>query len=320
MSLNKQILIITGPTGVGKTDFILRLAEKHPIEVINADIGQMYEPFGIGTAKPDWKSDPIPHHMFDILTTPKDFTVADYRVQVKKLIDEIWARGNLPAIVGGSTLYIKSLLFPPIAKTSKKNNLVLNSDENLWEQLNTIDPVRAEKIHQSDEYRIKRALEIWHDTGIKPSEFVPQFDPIAPFKLFILNRPKENLYPRTDKRVIEMMDEGWIDEVESLSSEWHDFLRRKKIIGYEVILDYLDKIIDYNECVAIIQQRVRNYAKRQQTFWRGVQKQIQNLGMHKKVFEVDLTSMKLDSHLRQILCELGFELNKGVHGKVGKSK
>lgn len=308
--LNKQILIITGPTGVGKTSFVLQLADKMSAEIINADIGQMYEPLSIGTAKPNWQQEPVPHHLFNILTQPIDFTVTSFREHVKTLIDDIWARGKTPMIVGGSTLYIKSLLFPPCGKSKLENNVVpisFEGIEDLWQELNKIDPVRAAKIHPNDIYRLERALTIWHQTGMQPSNYVPVFDPIVNnIKFFYLSRPRNILYDRINTRVDEMMDMGWIDEVANLSSDWKTFLRRKKIIGYEVVLDYLDQKIDFAECVSIIQKRVRNYAKRQQTFWRSLQKQIvlQNEGMHNKVFEVDLTSINIDLYIEQLLGEL----------------
>src|SRR5579863_9779399 len=107
------MLIVYGPTGVGKTDVALAIAQHIPAEIINMDMGQFYTPLSIGTAKPDWKNSPIPHHLFDIIDTPINYTVAEYRTMLYKTVQEVIGRGNLPILVGGSGFYLHSLLFPP---------------------------------------------------------------------------------------------------------------------------------------------------------------------------------------------------------------
>lgn len=304
-----QILIITGATGVGKTDLVLKLAELIPSEIINADIGQMYAPLTIGTAKPDWQKEPVPHHGFDILTQPENFTVVQYRVFVQEKINEIWARGKLPIIVGGSTFYIKALLFPPSIlpvgtsdKQAERAQVVADLPEDqLWAKLNQIDPLRASRLHPNDTYRLNQALNIWQQTGQLPSTFTPLYHPIAPYTLVILDRPKLDLYQRIDARVLEMLQMGWAAEVQNLNQAWHDFLKVKKIIGYELILDYLAGEIDLPTCTSAIQQRVRNYAKRQQTFWRGLQSALQGADAGKHVLELDLTLLSLDLYINQLL-------------------
>ncbi len=111
--MEKFILIIFGPTGVGKTACADHIAKSQPIEIINMDMGQLYTPLTIGTAKPDWQSSPVTHHMFDIINDPVNFTVAEYRSKVAALVQEIWQRNKLPVLVGGSGFYVRSLLFPP---------------------------------------------------------------------------------------------------------------------------------------------------------------------------------------------------------------
>lgn len=304
--LNK-ILIITGATGVGKTELVLKLAAQTPSEVINADIGQMYVPLTIGTAKPDWQNESIPHHGFDILDQPENFTVVQYRQFVAQKIQEIWARGKLPIIVGGSTFYIKALLFPPADLTRTTLNQPLNlglnkiPNEQLWDQLNQIDPQRASKLHPNDYYRLRQACAIWQQTGLQPSQFVPCYNPIAPYTLVILDRPKNNLYPRIDQRVLEMLQMGWVNEVQQLASPWQEFLQIKKIIGYELILDYLAGKLNLMDCTSQIQKRVRNYAKRQQTFWRGLRQALQKADSEAQVLELDLTLSPLDLYINQLL-------------------
>ncbi len=313
-----RVLIVTGPTGVGKTDFVNKLASCFPAQIINADIGQMYEPLTIGTAKPDWKNDPIQNNLFDIITKPQDYSVVQFRSKIKQLVDKIHAQKQTAIIVGGSTLYIKSLFYQPFdfqildKKSNDINNFAfVNKPANkadLWQELFVIDPVRARQLHPNDSYRLERALQIWKSTQILPSKcdfvYAPLFENM---QLFILNAPKEILYRKIDQRVIAMMQAGWVLEVQRLDTIWHEFLRRKKIIGYELILDYLEQKISLDDCINLIQQRVRNYAKRQQTFWRGLKKLLlQQEDMHKNVFELDLTLLDLDLYIKQLLDEINF--------------
>lgn len=304
---------MTGPTGVGKTDFVLSLAAQFPAEIINADIGQMYAPLSIGTAKPDWQNEPVPHHLFDILDAPKDFSYVQFRALVLKLVPEIWARGKTPIIVGGSTMYIKALFYAPSNAvksqiSSFKRKVVDSSNENLWQELNLIDPERAQALHKNDTYRIQRALEIWQDSGVLPSQCQPQYDPIFKnMQLFVINAPKTILYARINARVHQMMEMGWLEEVAVLAPDWRQFLRHKKIIGYELLVDYLEQNkISLVECILMIQKRVRNYAKRQQTFLQGLQKNLRmQADMQKAVFELDLTkSQDIGLYLEQVLKQL----------------
>lgn len=316
---NKKVLIVTGPTGIGKTDFVLRLAAGLPSEIINADIGQMYTPLTIGTAKPDWQNEPVPHHLFDIIDTPRDFSVMQFRKHVTQLVQEIWDRNRTPIIVGGSTLYIKSLFFKPVShvlldqqEIQKIQAPITSSKQDLWHALNEIDPKRAANIHPNDNYRLARALEIWCTTGILPSHCVPQYAPIAKnMQIFVLNSSKKELYDKIDQRVHVMMEMGWLDEVRKLPVAWHDFLRTKKIIGYELILDYLASKDEgeLDTCIKLIQQRVRNYAKRQQTFWRSLKRELETQidadNVRKNFFELDITLLDVNLYIKQLL--LGFK-------------
>ena len=154
------MLVVYGPTGVGKTDFALAIAERVPSEIINMDVGQFYTPLSIGTAKPDWKHSAVAHHLFDIIDTPANFTVTEYRSLLYKTIKEVRDRGRLPILVGGSGFYLHALLFPPQAAIPDVDISELYPVEtNLWQKLYDIDPERALHIDKSDEYRIKRALE-----------------------------------------------------------------------------------------------------------------------------------------------------------------
>jgi len=313
---NKYIVIIFGPTAAGKTDFALTLASEIRSEIVNMDIGQFYTPLSIGTAKPAWQSMLTPHHLFDIVDEPRNITVTEYRRMVISTIHEIWQRGNVPILVGGSGFYLKSLLFPPLADQASSHSFNLNesyTSDALWSMLHEIDPIRAARIHKNDTYRIKRALAIWHMTGKKPSEQKPLFNPIAPFLLLHVTREREDLYARINARVNEMMKAGWLKEVEALQgTKWESFLQTKKIIGYDDVLAYLgaertqDRLL---HTIHVIAQKTRNYAKRQETFWRMLEKEVNaasiinesNAAACIKLMQFNLTLSDINLYIEQLL-------------------
>jgi tRNA dimethylallyltransferase len=282
-----RMLIIYGPTGVGKTDLALAIAQKVPAEIVNMDVGQFYTPLSIGTAKPDWKNNPIPHHLFDIIDTPSNYTVSDYRLVTYEKIKEIIARGKLPILVGGSGFYLHSLLFInpaatqdlasvhlPVLQQSGQNNKM----QDIWQELYEIDPVRAEAIDKSDTYRIQRALDIWHTTGKLPSSCAPIYNPEMDYSIIFVERDRQELRDRIYARVLEMLKAGWIKETEKLiGTPWEQFIRKKNLIGYTEILNYLsgEKNSDaFSRMVELISTKTCQYAKRQFTFWRKLEREI----------------------------------------------
>ncbi len=298
------MLIVYGPTGVGKTDFALKVAQHIKSEIINMDIGQFYTPLSIGTAKPNWRSQSVRHHFFDILDKPQNYTVVHYRNACLELVKNICKQGKLPILVGGSGFYLKSLFFPPY-------NQVLNDssrfvpDNQSWHDLYAIDPARALKIEKNDSYRINRALTIWHNHGIKPSEYMPVNRIPGNFHVVFLSRPRQNLYDRINRRIITMLDNGWLEEVEPfLGTDWEQFIQEKKIIGYNELLDHLNNRVDLVRAISIIQKRTRRYAKRQYTFWRMLAKILaQNvMNQHKmsKIESIDLTLMDVDLYIKKL--------------------
>jgi tRNA dimethylallyltransferase len=214
-------VVVGGPTGVGKTAFADALALAIDGEIVNGDLGQMYVPLTIGTAKPAWQNAVIPHHLFDILDTPVLFSAMSFRKKVKAVCKNIWQRKKIPIIVGGSSYYIASLFFPPAPQSTVIRKRTYDSGQDICQTLYlyTIDPQRAQSINPHDRYRIERALDIWYSTGIKPSEYKPQYYPIAPSYFFIwLERDRQDLYDRINKRVEQMVAAGWIAEVQQLLS------------------------------------------------------------------------------------------------------
>lgn len=275
--MKNRIVIITGPTGVGKTDLALSLAKKIPAEIINADIGSFYKPLTIGTAKPDWQHQPVAHHLFDIVEEPENFTVVDFRDRARSLVQEILSRNALPIIVGGSSFYINALFFPP-KKDGRAQKRVYHDDTySLWKQLCEIDMQRAREIDQHDRYRIERALDIWYEHGVNPSTFKPSYEPITDkADIFFLTRDLKDLYDDINKRTLLMLDIGWIEEVQKLSPTWQEFLLKKKIIGYDDIVRYVrGEISSKDALIALIQRKTRNYAKRQLTFNRMLTKKFE---------------------------------------------
>lgn len=303
-SCTRKMIVLFGPTGVGKTDASLAIAHDRPVEIINMDVGQLYQPFSIGTAKPDWKKEPIAHHLFDVIDSPRDFTVAEYKQSVFQLAHALWSRGKTPLLVGGSGFYLKSLLFPPKGQGSAHA-----LHEGTWDDLYAIDPDRARHIKKNDRYRIQRALGIWHATGTKPSAYELTYEPTACFQIVYLNREREQLYQRINHRVDLMLEQGWLDEIKPLlDSDWVDFIKRKKLIGYNELIEYLaGGNQPFANLLNTIKKRTRHYAKRQQTFWRMLQRKIEHFGRdytgqyHVQMQSVDLTLCNDSLYIKQLL-------------------
>lgn len=305
------IMIISGATATGKSCLAIRLASEISGEIINADIGSFYKAMTIGTAKPYWQEESVPHHMFDIIDKPKSLSIVQFRESVKKLCNEIWSRGKVPVIVGGSAFYIRSLFYnqPDITGTDeivKELEVSEKNSQDLWNELQAIDNKRAQAIDSHDRYRIVRALAIFKATGKKPSMFQPTFDPIASYHFIICDRDRSELYQRSDQRVLQMLDEGWINEVESMKKTgWMSFLQKKKMIGYDDLLLYLqDPSQDFKNIISRIQKRTRNYAKRQITFLKKLEKEVirdQKLSKTKGSIErVDLTLCDVGLYIKQL--------------------
>ncbi len=312
--LRPYLVVIFGPTGVGKTEAALELAQQIPSEIVNIDVGQFYSPLSIGTAKPDWRSQDVPHHLFDIVHQPSDYSAAAYRTSLLKTVNAIWQKNSIPLVVGGSCFYVRALFFPP--QLGGRITEMLNenySEDQLWHKLNEIDPCRAQLIHPHDTYRLKRALAIWHATGKKPSEFAPRFDPPSDFTLICLTRDINELYERINQRTKIMIKEGWIEEVKPLiGSPWESFLRKKNIIGYPDLFDYLEGKQDLDATIANIQTKTRNYAKRQLIFWRGFQKQLQaqHISPTSHIETVNLTSTNLERYIKLLSKQIHFFAQK----------
>ena len=273
----ENLVIITGPTGIGKTELSLELAKKYKGEIISSDSMQIYKKLNIGTAKIDLNKTSIPHHMIDIIEPSDNFTVADFKNSAKKIITDINNRGGLPFLVGGTGLYINSLVYnldftetEPDYEYRDELREILEKEgsEFLYEKLQDQDRDMAEKIHKNNGQRIIRALEILKSGNKKGDNFREENKDYN--LIYIgLNMDRAKLYEKINQRVDKMIDLGLVDEVKNLLDEGLDKNSQSlKAIGYKEVISYLDGDIDFDEMVDLIKKNSRHYAKRQLTWFR----------------------------------------------------
>lgn len=280
--MKDNLFILIGPTAIGKTSLSIELAKRMDGEIISADSMQIYKYMDIGSAKVSKEEmQGIQHHLIDIILPDEEFTVSDYKDRAITLIKDINGRHKLPMVVGGTGLYINSLVYklnftevPPHNETRTKLELLgeKHGNEYLHEMLEKIDIESAERISVNDRKRIIRAIEIFEITGKTMTEFNKDFrQPIEDYNLVMvgLNMDREKLYNRINYRVDIMVEEGLIEEVKKLLEMGYD---RKLVsmqgIGYKEIIMYLEGNISLDESIEKIKQGSRNYAKRQLTWFR----------------------------------------------------
>lgn len=278
----KQILVVAGPTAGGKTDFAIRLAQHYGGEVISADSIQIYQKLNIASAKPTQEEmQGIPHHLLDFVSPFASFSVAEYVKLAKEKIDAVSARGNLPIVVGGTGLYISSLVdnvefAEETPNVAVRQRLWAEKEEKgivtFYERLRQIDPTAAEKIHPHNEKRVIRALEIFETTGLTMTEQNERSrrNPAA-FNAFMiaLTPPREVLYERINRRVDTMVACGLFEEAEALRRlGLTREMQCMQGIGYKEVFDCLDGLCSRDDCIETIKQATRRYAKRQLTWFR----------------------------------------------------
>lgn len=273
----EKLVIITGPTGIGKTEISLKLAKKYKGEIISSDSMQIYKKLDIGTAKLDLSKTTIPHYMIDVVEADENFSVAEFKNKSKKIISDINERGRLPFVVGGTGLYINSLVYnldftETEADYQYRNELnkILEKDgsEVLYNKLLDLNSDMAEKIHKNNGQRIIRALEILKNGNEKGNNF-RQENKDYNLVYIGLNMDRERLYDRINDRVDKMINLGLVEEVKGLLNDGIDKNSQSlKAIGYKEVISYLDNEIDYDEMVELIKKNSRHYAKRQLTWFR----------------------------------------------------
>ena len=271
-----KIIVICGPTASGKTSLGINLANKINGEIISADSMQIYKDFSIGSSKPtEEERKQAPHHLVDFVDADKRYSVADYKEDCQKAIEDILSRGKVPIIVGGTGLYIDAIIY-------NIKYLQINTDytyrkelediplEDLYKRAMEIDPKAMEKISSNDRKRISRVLEIYHLTGHNKTELEAESigDEIYDFRTFVLNWPREQLYERVNARVDKMIEQGLVDEVKGVLKKYKDFPTSMQALGYKEIKLYLEGLFTLDEAIELIKTESRHYAKRQLTWFR----------------------------------------------------
>ena len=278
----KPLIILSGPTAVGKTALSIELAKRVNGAIISADSMQVYKYMDIGSAKimPE-EMDGVKHYLIDELEPSDEFNIVVFQQKAKAALEEIYANGQIPIVAGGTGFYIQALLYDINFDNQDCNeefraNLEQiakeQGNEVLHERLRMIDPVSAEKIHANNVKRVIRAIEFYELTG-KPisehNEAEQQKESPYNFAYFVLTNERENLYKRIDMRVDIMLEKGLVKEVQRLKDMgYHRDMVSMQGLGYKEILDYLDGKCTLEEAVYILKRETRHFAKRQLTWFR----------------------------------------------------
>ncbi len=277
-SLKNKIIIICGPTASSKTSLSIECAKMLDTEIISADSMNIYSSLNIGTAKPTIEEmQGIKHHLIDIVSPSKNFTVSDYRETALPIINNLLSRGKTPIICGGTGFYINSILYNlsygngtgnPIVREKYKK--IANEKGNLYVYniLKEKDPISADKLHFNDVKRVIRALEIF-ENGTKKSDIVDDLTPNYNYDAYCIDFERSVLYDRINNRVNKMIESGLIDEVISLYEQGINLSHQcMQGIGYKEIYSYLIGEIDLKTAIEMLKINTRHYAKRQITFFK----------------------------------------------------
>ena len=275
------LIIIAGPTAIGKSDVAFELAKRLNTEIISADSMQVYRYFDIGTAKPSLeRRKEIQHHLIDIVNPDDGFSAGDFNERAFKIAEELNKKGKIPVVVGGTGLYIKSLienLGCGVRKNEEARERIKSEfkefgEEAMYEKLKRVDPQAANKIHPKDRYRIERALEVYYSSGKPISEVhkADKKDNRFNTKYFVLNMDRKLLYKRIEDRVDGMVSAGLLNETEGILKMGYDKnLKPFQSLGYSQMIEYLDGKTDFDSAVQEVKKETRRFAKRQLTWFRG---------------------------------------------------
>ncbi|HYG56913.1 MAG TPA: tRNA (adenosine(37)-N6)-dimethylallyltransferase MiaA [Symbiobacteriaceae bacterium] len=274
------LLVLVGPTAVGKTAISVMLARRLGAEIISGDSMQVYRSMDIGTAKiTPAEMQGVPHHMIDIKGPDEPFSVAEFQARVDELVREIHGRGRLPFLVGGTGLYVRAVVqnytFTEMDADHALRESLAREEEvhgpgHLHSKLAQVDPAAAAKLHPGDLRRIVRALEVYHTTGapISETQTAARSEPRYDDLMVGLTMDRDLLYRRIDLRVAQMLESGWIDEVRGLLRRYPPTTQALEAIGYRELVWYLRGLLSHGEAVALIQRNTRRFAKRQFTWFR----------------------------------------------------
>ena len=280
----QKVIVIAGPTASGKTALSIELAKKINGEIVSADSMQIYTDMDIGTAKvTNEEMQGIKHYLVDFVSPDERYSVADYKKDAKCAIKEILSKGKTPIIVGGTGLYINSLIYEisyneikvdieyrkKLEEIAKEKGLLY-----LYEKACQIDKEAMEKISPNDEKRILSVLEIYHSTGKTKTmlEIESRTNPVEyDYKVFAIDMDRSILYDRINKRVDIMIEKGLIEEVKNLLQKYKEFPTAMQGLGYKEVAEYLKGNLTKEEMIEKIKQESRRYAKRQLTWFRKIE-------------------------------------------------
>lgn len=280
--MKRPMIVLTGPTAVGKTALSIQLAKAVNGEIISADSMQVYRHMDIGSAKvtPE-EMDGVRHHLIDVLDPEEEFNVARFQAMAKEALEGIYERGHIPIIAGGTGFYIQALLYDIDFKENEDDSTIRQElerigreqgSEYLHQMLAEIDPESASLIHANNRKRVIRAIEYYRMTGQRISEHnKEEREKESPydFYYYVLTCDRSLLYERIDRRVDQMMEAGLVNEVKHLKElGCHRGMVSMQGLGYKEILDYLDGRCSLEEAVYIIKRETRHFAKRQLTWFK----------------------------------------------------
>jgi len=275
------VLAVVGPTATGKSRLAVELALHFHGEVVSADSMQIYRGLSVGTAQPTREEmKEIPHHLIGFQDPEQPFSVADYVALASECIREIWERGRLPVLAGGTGLYVSSLLhhpdFPPEGRNEALREELFRKAEKegsqaLWEELRGFDPQSAERIHPNNVGRLVRSIEIYRETGVTMTEQIERSsrEP-SPYNACLIGldyRDRDRLYEAIDRRVDKMMEAGLLEEAKSVLN-LPEGTTARQAIGYKEFLPYFEGKCGLEEAVEQVKRESRRYAKRQRTWFR----------------------------------------------------
>lgn len=279
--MKEKVIVICGPTASGKTALSIELAKKINGEIVSADSMQIYKDMNIGTAKPTIEEmQGIKHYLLDFVSPEERYSVAQYKQDAKRAIKEIIKKGKTPIIVGGTGLYVDSLIYEIEYNDIKideeyRNKLEAivekNGLEELYKKALEIDPVAMEKISKNDKKRIMRILEIYKATGKTKTqqELESRKKPVEyDYRIFAINWDRKILYQRINKRVDIMIEQGLVNEVKNILDKYDKFPTAMQGLGYKEVVDYINGIYTKEEMIEKIKMETRRYAKRQLTWFR----------------------------------------------------
>ncbi|MCP1109203.1 tRNA dimethylallyltransferase [Lachnospiraceae bacterium PF1-21] len=281
----KPLVVLSGPTAVGKTELSIALAKAIGGSIISADSMQVYRQMDIGSAKISAaQMGGVPHYLVDVLDPSEDFNVARFKEMATEALAEIYAQGKVPIIVGGTGFYIQALLydidFTPEGEEASKgevrkeleNLAIKEGNDSLHRRLQEVDPESAATIHPNNVKKVIRALEYWelnHEKISVHNDRERQKESPYNYRYFVLNLPREVLYERIDQRVEQMLSSGLVEEVKGLRDKgYHKGQVSMQGLGYKEILAYLDGEIPLSQAVYLIKRDTRHFAKRQLTWFR----------------------------------------------------